>query len=339
MTGLSIWVVTDGRAGIEAQALGLAEAIAELIPAQITVKRVRWRSWLNRLPSRLIAWPRLALDPRSDVLEGPWPDIWIGAGRASIPAAIAVRRWSAGRCFVVQVQDPRRPSRLFDMIVPPSHDELRGEGVFPILGSPHRMTPARLAQGYAAFRQRLEPLPRPRVAVLVGGRSKAFDISPSRARSLAAQLRQALEASGGSLLMSFSRRTPVAAAAILRDELLHIPGMIWDGEGANPLPAFLHAADHIVVTADSINMVAEAAATGAPVHIAAVDGRQARKDRFHAELVALGVARPFSGALDGWTYAPLRETQRAAAEIVRRLAHRNDAGLDAAPRLPPSIGR
>ena len=33
---LTIWAVSDGRAGIEAQALGLAEAVARLRPAEIS---------------------------------------------------------------------------------------------------------------------------------------------------------------------------------------------------------------------------------------------------------------------------------------------------------------
>ncbi len=159
--------------------------------------------------------------------------------------------------------------------------------------------------------------------MLVGGRSKAFDLPPARARALADALAGALDATGGSLLMTFSRRTPAAAAAILRERLARRPGWTWDGEGPNPLPAFLGVADHVVVTADSINMVAEAAATGAPVHIAAVEGRQARKDRFHAALLARGIARPFEGRLDSWSYPPLRETERAAAEVLARLRARH----------------
>lgn len=326
---LSVWVVTDGRAGIEAQALGLAEAVAALTPAALAVKRVRWRPWLRRLPTRLILRPRAALDPSSDPLRPPWPDLWIGNGRAAVPAGVAVRRWSGGRTFTVQLQDPLRPPRLFDLVIPPAHDRLQGPGVLPILGAPHRMSPGRLAAGLERFRDRLEPLPHPRVAVLVGGRSRAFDIPPARAAALGRQLGDTLRRTGGSVLATFSRRTPPEAAGILREALSPFPGWIWDGEGENPLPAFLAAADHVVVTADSINMVAEAASTGKPVHVAAVDGGQARKDRFHAALAAHGAARPFTGALETWTYPPLRETERAAAAVVRALAERT-RGLDAA---------
>ena len=326
---LDIWVVTDGRVGIEAQALGLAEAVADLTPARITVKRLAWRPWLRRLPTRLIAWPRAALDPSGDALAPPWPDLWIGNGRAGVPAAIAVRRWSGGRSFVVQLQDPRRDRALFDLVIPPGHDGLSGPNVFPILGAPHRMTAARMAEGYRAFRKAIEPLPRPRVALLVGGRSRAFDLPPARAEALAEEVAQAVEAAGGSLMATFSRRTPPEAAAILHARLERLPGLIWEGEGPNPLPAFLHAADHVIVTADSINMTTEAAATGKPVHIAAMVGRQARKDRFHAELAALGIARPFKGALPQWTYTPLRETSRAAAQVLARMGR--TAALDAGP--------
>ena len=41
---------------------------------------------------------------------------------------------------------------------------------------------------------------------------------------------------------------------------------IWDGTGANPYFAFLHHADHVLVTEDSANMAAEAASTAKPVH-------------------------------------------------------------------------
>ena len=66
---LSIWVVSDGRIGMENQALGLAEAVQRLTPATIAVKRIRWRKAFDKLPSALKAgW---MLDPSSDpVLPG-----------------------------------------------------------------------------------------------------------------------------------------------------------------------------------------------------------------------------------------------------------------------------
>jgi mitochondrial fission protein ELM1 len=204
-------------------------------------------------------------------------------------------------------------------VAPPRHDELEGEGVFPITGSPHRVTPAKLDEALARFQAKVDPLPHPRIAVLIGGKSKAFDISPERARGLADQIAAMIAGAGGSLMVTFSRRTPLAARAIMAERFASLPGMVWDGSGENPYFAFLAAADAFVVTEDSINMVAEAASTGKPIHIAAVDGAQRRKRLFHADLAERGIARPFTGEYSTWAYEPLQETDRMAAEIVRRL--------------------
>jgi mitochondrial fission protein ELM1 len=246
----------------------------------------------------------------------PWPDLWIAAGRATLPLSARVKRWSGGRTFVVQLQDPRWPLRLFDLVVPPEHDELAGQNVFPILGSPHRVTPERLGEAYPAFSRILDPLPSPRVAVLVGGKSKAHDLPAE----LAAAFAEELAALPGSLLLTFSRRTPVEVQRLMTGRLDGKPGWIWNGEGPNPYFAFLEAAEAVVVTSDSTNMAVEAAATGKPVLVRAIAGRSPKHEGLHAALQARGAARPFTGALETWTYEPLRETERAAAEVIGRLA-------------------
>ena len=334
---LRIWVLSDGRAGIENQALGVAEAVARLGPADVTVKRVRWRRPLRRLPTRMIALAQAARDPLSDAFAPPWPDLLIANGRAAIPFAIGVRRWSAGKTFVVQLQDPLRPARLFDLVAPPLHDRLQGDGVFPILGSPNRLTAGLLEREALRF-PALAALPRPRVAFLVGGRSRAFDLPASVADRLAGQVAEAACEARGSVMATLSRRTPPAAATAIRARLGRSDGQVWNGEGDNPYFAMLALADHVVVTQDSVNMVTEAAFTGRPVHIAAAVGRQARKDRFYAELAARGIARPFDGDLPTWRYIPLDETARLAAEILARMAAR---AIDAGPfagRLNASPG-
>ena len=318
---LSIWVVSDGRAGIENQALGLAEAVAALTPAEISIRRIRWRSAFDWMPAGLKV--RAMLDPDGDPIAPPWPDLLVATGRASLPVSLGMRRWSGGKTFVVQTQDPRMAPGLFDLVVAPAHDDLSGPNVLSITGSPHRVTPQRLAEGARAFPE-LAALPSPRVAVLIGGRSKAFDLPTERAEQMADQIAAAIEAAGGSLMLTFSRRTPMNARIAMTERLSRLPGVIWDDRGANPLFAYLHHADHILVTEDSANMAAEAASTGKPVHVLPMTQlRPAGKfARLHADLTARGASRPFDGRLEGWTYEPLTETDRAAAVIIERLGDR-----------------
>ena len=308
---------------MENQALGLAEALQRLSPSEITVNRVKWRKLFDKLPSALKApW---MLDPASDdPFPKPgeaWPDVWIATGRATLPLSLMTKRRSGGKTFVVQTQDPRWRTGDYDLVVAPKHDGIEGPNVLSITGSPHRISADRLAEGAETFKDKLEPLPRPRVAVLVGGKSRAHDLPEAHAAGLAEQIARAVTDAGGSLMLTFSRRTPEAAKSVMTGRLSGLPGLIWDGEGPNPYFAFLHEADHILVTEDSANMAAEAASTGKPVHVLPmVATKPADKfARLHADLRERGAARPFDGTLDSWTYEPLVETDQAAAEILRRI--------------------
>ena len=317
---LTIWAVSDGRAGIEAQAVGLADAVARLTPAEVLIKRIGWTPPFGRLPWELIP-PRLALAPGSDIAP-PWPDIWIAAGRATLPLSTRVRRWSQGRTFVVQTQDPRTNLKPFDLVIPPIHDGLDGPNVLPIVGAPNRLSDERLASELARFGSRIEALPHPRVALIVGGKSKAFDLPPARAAEMARDVAEAVAKTGGSLLVSFTRRTPEAARRILAEDLGALPGWIWDGAGENPYLAFLAAADAILITEDSTNLATDAAATGKPVYVLAMDGAGRKFGRFHADLEQRGIARRFAGALETWAYEPLDETGRAARALLQRFSTR-----------------
>jgi mitochondrial fission protein ELM1 len=320
---LDLWVVTDGRAGIEAQALGLAEAIARRAPVAITVKRVALRTPWSWLPAGFMPAPRQALTEGSDPIERPWPDIFIGCGRASVPFAMGMREWSGHRTMVVQLQDPRVNPREFDIVAPPIHDGLEGANIISIVGACHRITPQRIDEAVLDYRAvSLEELPSPRFAVLIGGKSKRQDISAKRARAITDSLLALQRETGGSLLVTLSRRTGAGARMQLRTYLAPHSAVFYEGEGANPYPAILGAADHIFVTADSVNMATEAAATAKPVHILAVDGQLGKLAGFHQSLARRGCARPFNGKLETWSYPPLLETDRVAAAVLTAWAAR-----------------
>jgi mitochondrial fission protein ELM1 len=156
------------------------------------------------------------------------------------------------------------------------------------------------------------------VALIVGGKSKAFDLPEPDALALAHEVAAAVEAAGGSILVSFTRRTPAAARQVMTEALARLPGIIWDETGDNPYFAFLAAADAILVTEDSTNLATDAAATGKPLYVVSLPGGSGKFARFHADLRARGIARPFAGMIERWAYPPLSETERAAAEVLRR---------------------
>lgn len=319
---IEVWTVSDGRAGIENQAVGLAEAIARRVPVRLTTKRLQLRSPWSWMPPGFLPAAREALMVGSDEFAPPWPDIAIGCGRTSIPFTMGLRQWSNRRTFVVQLQDPRINPREFDLVAPPIHDGLEGANVVPIVGACHRVTPDRLAQALAEYPQRIEELPGPRFAVLVGGKSKRQDISPERAREISHTLVALQRATGGSLLVTMSRRTSLAALLQFRTWLAPHCALFYENEGVNPYFAILAAADHVFVTADSVNMAVEAAATAKPIHVLDVDGATGKLERFHKSLARRGCARRFAGRLESWSYPPLQETDRVAVAVLTAYAAR-----------------
>lgn len=319
---LTIRIVTDGRVGIRNQALGLAEAVARLTPARLQDRKVRWRRAFDWLPPGLKR--RFMLDSPTNALDGDPPDLWIAAGRASLPLSLWMKRGPEPRPFVVQIQDPRLDPALFDMVVAPAHDRLEGGNVLSIIGSPHRITPERLTEAAPVYVDQIGALKHPRIVAMIGGDSKAFALTDDHAAALAERIADTVTASGGSLLMTFSRRTPESARRIMTRRLRGLPGWIWRGSGPNPLFAFLEAADHILVTEDSANMAAEAASTGKPVHILPMvaSGSGDKFARLHQALAEHGAARPLADRLETWTYAPLAETDRAAQAVLAAMAAR-----------------
>ena len=224
------WVLTDGRAGMLNQARGLADAIG----FPIEVKTVHPRAPWTLLPVRLWPAPFAALGPGSAPLVPPWPKVVIGCGWRSIPFVLAIKRASAGRTFTIQLQHPRIDPKHFDLVVPPEHDRLQGPNVVPIVGSPNGVTRAKLEGAAARWASRFEAIPKPRVAVLIGGASKSHRFGDADAHRLAAQLKD-LAAQGFGVMATTSRRTGEAQTRIIRDALARTSAFIWDARAKIPI--------------------------------------------------------------------------------------------------------
>ena len=306
-----IWVVTDGGAGYEVQAIGIAEALG-VAPE---IKRVRqgapWH-WLAPWgPAR-----------HTGDIAPPWPDLVLAAGRQSIPFARMIRRRSAGKTFVAVLQDPRVPPHWFDFVWVPAHDKLRGPNVLATIVSPHRLTRERLLNEAARILPDIDDLPRPRIAVLLGGANGVFRFDEAAASRIGAELAELGRRYGAGLMVTPSRRTGARQADIIRERIKGVPSVMWNGEGENPYFGYLSAADVILVTCDSVNMVGEAVGTGKPVYVIKLEGGSAKWERFLGAIYASGAARPFKGEIDSWVYRPLNATEEIASALVDAMSAR-----------------
>lgn len=302
---------------MENQVLGLAEAVARLTPAVIETKRVAIRAPYNKLPRGLFGPSLSRLAPESSAFSPPWPDIWIACGRLTVPLSMEVRPHVP---FIVQTQDPRAPMVDFDLVVPPAHDQVTGTNVLSIIGAPNRLTEARLQQDAEALQAVLPEADKPYAVALIGGDSKDYQLT-GPVLSLILEALAAAEDAGHQLLITPSRRTSDLVKAHLHEALPD--AWIWDGapvgELENPYFGMLGLAERFYVTCESTNMLTDAAFTGKPVHMLPLEGGAAKWRRFHASLEEHGVLRPDLGPDDQWSYDPIRETARAAREILSRI--------------------
>ncbi len=315
---LTCWVLTEGIAGTENQCVGVAEAMG-ITPV---IKRIKLRQPWKALSPWLRIGHRHALAADSDRLDQPWPDLLIASGRKSIGLAAYVRKASGGKTFVVQIQDPRIAPKNFDLVVVPQHDPTRGSNVLVTTAALHRVTPTRLTAAAAQFTGVFDHLPATRVAVLIGGNSKAHQMTAAVTDRLCNQL-QALAVKGDvGLMITASRRTGEDNIKRLREGLKGPNIWFWDGTGENPYFAFLAAATHIMVTEDSVSMTSEALSTGKPVYTIGLEGGAKRLATFHDLLQKQGYTRPFEGSLATWSYAALNDTIKVSQEILTRLEKR-----------------
>ena len=315
-----VWILADERPGNRSQGFGVAEALE--LP--FVVKEIHY-SRLGEIPNALLGASFFGLTGASrSALVPPWPDIAIGAGRRVAPVARRIKRLSGGRTFIVQIMNPGRfDARAIDLVAVPRHDRAKpGGNILHTTGAPHQVRSETLARAADAWRARVAHLPKPWIAVMVGGSAKGRALDGALIADLAGSLEAFAQRAKGSLLVTSSRRTDARAMdALLARLSVPLFAHRWEKGNENPYFGFLALADAVVVTGDSMSMCSEACASGAPVYIFAHDAFVTPKyARLHRELYDLGLARPLDdratvGRKDG---ARLNAAHEIAAEIRKR---------------------
>jgi mitochondrial fission protein ELM1 len=341
------WGITDGSAGMAAQARALAQALG--VPIQmkkITLKPAF--AWLpNMVLARLRAWiyPCMLDSQKSDGLSAPWPELIISCGRKA--AAVAMGMKAAGntdgqpRTAFITIQDPQCSARNFDAVIAMAHDRIRGNNVLISRYALHSITPQTLAAAREQFAPVFARYAAPRVAVLLGGSTNKYRLDAGAMEQLMAHLEH-IKTASGSLLITPSRRTGEANIALLHEWIhrhspergvaanqdqtpQHVRGdsnvYFYDGKSENPYMGLLALADFVVVTNDSVNMMSEALASGKPVYILSLAGHANTKPaRFAEGLMKQGLARPWEGRLEAFSSSWADEMPALAVQVRAKLS-------------------
>jgi mitochondrial fission protein ELM1 len=243
-------------------------ALAEALGWPCEVKRIAYRDYVPHF--MLGASLKGVVRSRSSELSPPWPDLVISAGVRNE----AVARWIGKHADrpVRLVYLGRTWARLehFDLVITtPQYRLPEHPRVLQNSTTMHRVTKQRLTEAAATWSPRLANLPKPYIAVVVGGSSGPYTLGRRVAVRLGRQASEMAKTCGGSLLVTTSARTSHAATEALSSAIsAPVEFYQWTPSADdNPYLGFLAVADAIIVTGDSIAMLTDACATRKPVYI------------------------------------------------------------------------
>ena len=258
-----VWILQGAHGGDNAQARELASRLgwtALLKPLSFNI--------LHHLPNIVLGASTASLrgQPAAQ-LAAPWPDLVVATGKRTAPVARWIKKQSGGRTRIVQLGRPRAPLSAFDLVVTtPQYGLPAAENVAEALlpfATPQRVAPAVLARWSAAWSH----LPTPWIAVVVGAPRFPLRLGKAETGQLVEAASGLAAATGGSLIVLASPRTPPGLVEKIGAGL-KVPAIVhpWNAV-ENPYQSALTLADRFVVTSDSASMLGEAIGTGKPVDI------------------------------------------------------------------------
>lgn len=258
-----IWALLGDKGGDNAQ----VTAVCERLPWPVEIKHLSFKRFFRRGKPFFLPSLYHVDRPRSDALEPPWPDVVLTIGRRPAMAATWIRDRSGGRTRVVLFGRPRSDAKRFALIVAATQFHVPSAAnvvhtTLPLMRIDH----GRIASARTEWQSSLAGLPRPLIAVLVGGATRPYTFDAGAARSLLLAAQR--YAGDGTLYVTTSRRTNKTASAALRDALpsgAHI--WQWGDPSPNPYLGLLAHADGFVVTGDSMSMITEVVRLGRPLAV------------------------------------------------------------------------
>ena len=250
------WVILSDKQGDNGQVETIVDALGWPVE----------HKYVHMLPQWVLGKPRYRpslehIDPaRSDPIEPPWPDLILTVGRRPSMVALWIRQQSGNRTRIVLVGKPSGHMLDFSLVIASAENQMPPlDNFVPTILPLMRIGAADVAEQAEAWRERFDQLPKPLIAMLIGGETNPFIMNRKVADDLVAAARWVVDELGGTPYITTSRRTTAEVVDVLREQLP--AGAVfyqWQpGSPDNPYRALLGSADGFIVTGDSVSMMVE----------------------------------------------------------------------------------
>jgi mitochondrial fission protein ELM1 len=245
-----IWILWHRRIGDLHQMQELAKAL----DLPIVVKKLQFRK------PHYAPLAGLTLDlKKSDPLLAPWPDLVICAEALTSIVAKKLRKQSAGKIKTVALVRPSGDTKDFDLVLTTAQYRLPGARNIVELGLPLTSTKINSPT-------QLRKLPT--ITVLIGATSPPELLDEVAVLRLVDELKAYADQKQSILNFVTSPRTsPQVVAEISRSINSPHQTHIWQKNAENPYRQLMAEAGEIIVTSDSVSMLADGLAAGKSVQV------------------------------------------------------------------------
>jgi KDO2-lipid IV(A) lauroyltransferase len=347
----NVLVLSDGKAGHLKQSLAVVDLIKDLpFNVKYDVVEVKLENWRQKVMLHLCGFffsnkcqgcmwcaRRLFSTPEREKIMSNYYDAVIscGSGLAMLNRLVAFENMAKS---IVIMKPGMFSLKRFDLVIAPEHDNAPK---FKNVVSIHGAIPREIDWDKDAiekvkrdYKLDSQDLPHPVIGLFLGGSNKYLTLDKSRAAQAIDSLNNFIEAKGGCLLVSTSRRTAQEVEALLKEKFSHNPKckMLIIANESNPrgsYEAILSLSDILIISGDSISMISEAVHSGKHTVVFRLKRKfpylPSRHERFinrlqHKEYIYAAHAGNISNVVTFiWKHKPLMEKVKDKGIILEKL--------------------
>jgi len=305
------WCVTDGSAGMNSQVRGLAEALKVNYELKTIDLRFPW----NILPVGIFPIYPTIFQNLSLINLSNAPNILITCGRQSVYFSLYLKRKLGSKIFNIHIQNPRVNLSEFDLVIAPTHDNLKNPNVISTDLAINHINSEIIESNIELFKNDFSNIDLPICCILVGGKSRNYIFDRKALEDLTAKLKNLQLNNKIKLIILSSRRTDQFIIDHLDNEFgdSHIS---WN-EDNNPYIALLGLSKFIICTSDSVSMISEAIYSKKSVFIYRLKSskKNNRIENFINSVLDKGFIKLIPNLIEEFSHNYKNETEEVARRI------------------------
>ena len=200
-------------------------------------------------------------------------------------------------------------------MVAPNHDNLKGGNVISTRGAIHYLTLEEIDQNKHYLENKIDRN-KDILTLILGGPNKYYQYTRENIEKIFSLIIESVNKQNLQLIVIPSMRTPIEVIELAKN-YFGSKHLVIDSVDKRAYLSSLSLSKFIVVTCDSSSMISESALTGKPIYVAQIPAikNDYRFQSFIKLFKELNIIRDLGGNMENWSYKPLDETNRVAAEI------------------------